>query len=100
MPEIITIDGRGLSVQDAVREMWARMQPLEQKGFNPISEVEIVDESTKQVIQTFQLNDPEFQVHLKSDKGQEQKKQQSAEPLHAPERKGHFKYIARIKLAS
>ncbi len=101
MPDVITIDGRGLTIHDAISEMWQRMQPLEQKGFNPISGVEIVDESTKQIIQTFQLTDPEFQLHLQSDKKEEgrSKEELKAEPPHSPESKGHFRFIARVKLA-
>ena len=101
LPETITIDGRGVTVQDAISEMRSRMQPLEARGFHPISEVEIVDTSKNQVIQVFQLTDPQFQVHLKSDH------QQRKEPWvgrrldrrpHAPERKESYTYIARIRL--
>jgi hypothetical protein len=102
LPEIITIDGRGNSIPDAIKEMWSRMGPLEQKGFNPISDVEIVDESSKEIIQTFQLSDPEFQLHLKSDavdKGINSTGSES-QKSHSPERKGHYKYVARLKLAS
>jgi hypothetical protein len=100
LPESVTIDGRGITVQEAIKEMWARMQPLEQRGFHPISGVEIVDTSKKETIQTFQLTDPEFLVHLKSD--QPQKSQQAGDRLnqrpHVPERKEHYPYIARIRL--
>jgi hypothetical protein len=100
LPESVTIDGRGITIQGAIREMWARMQPLEQRGFHPISEVEIVDASKKETVQTFQLTDPEFLAHLKSD--QPQKSQQADERLndrpHVPERKEDYPYIARIRL--
>ncbi len=76
------------------------MQPLEQRGFQPITEVEIVDTSKKEIIQTFQLTDPEFQIHLKFD--QEEKSEQVADRLnqnpHAPESIEHYPYIARIRL--
>jgi hypothetical protein len=94
--ETVTIDGRGNTVQEAVKEMWDRMQPLERKGFHPISEVEIVDTSNKEIIETYQLTDPEFTVHLKSDE-QEVNANQKAKS-HVPESKEHYLYIARIRL--
>jgi hypothetical protein len=99
LTEQITIDGRGMSIHEAIQEMWERIQPLEQRGFNPVSGVEIVDTKTKEIIQSFQLTDPEFQVHLKSD-------EKLVSPIshkddsHVPERKEHFRYLARIKLVS
>ena len=92
MPNTVTIDGHGDSIPEAIREMWSRMQPLEQRGFHPISEVEIVDEKKKEIIETFQLTDPEFQDHLKSEDKKTQKQP------HTPERKQHFAYVARIRL--
>jgi hypothetical protein len=101
LPETINIDGRGVTIQDAIKEMWSRMQPLEARGFHPISEVEIVDTSKKEIIQVFQLTDPEFQVHLKSDE-QPQKGPQAGHRLnehpHVPEKKEDYLYIARIRL--
>jgi len=98
LPEIVTIDGRGMSIHDAVTEMWERLQPLEQRGFNPVSGVEIVDTKTKEMIESFQLTDPEFQRHLQSDEktppGIAYK-----EDTHIPEKKEHFRYLARIQLA-
>src|SRR5581483_8081391 len=95
--------GRGVTVQDAIKEMWSRMRPLEARGFHPISEVEIVDASKKEIIQVFQLTDPEFQVHLKSEQqGQQKKTTQGGQRLnehpHAPERNEDYPYIARIRL--
>jgi hypothetical protein len=98
MTQTITIDGRGNTIPQAIKEMRERMAPLEQEGFNPISEVEIVDAQSKEILESYALEDPEFQLHLKSD--EQEKPEQKIEPPHAPERKGHFKYIARIKLAS
>lgn len=97
LPETIPIDGRGDSVRDAIREMWARVQPLEAKGFHPISSVEIVDEHTKQIVETYELTDPEFELHLK-DKAEESEAKRKTDPPHAPEKKGHYRYVARIKL--
>jgi hypothetical protein len=100
LPETVTIDGRGSTIQDAIKEMWKRMQPLEQRGFQPISEVEIVDASKKEIVQTFQLTDPEFDIHLKSESAQKNPENlgTSIHPLHVPESKGHYQYIARIRL--
>jgi len=100
MPETIKIDGRGMTIQDAVREMRDRMQPLEARGFHPISGVEIVDAKKNKVIQVFELTDPEFQAHLKSDEletPQPAGRRLDARP-HAPERKEHYAYLARISL--
>jgi hypothetical protein len=76
------------------------MQPLEQRGFHPISEVEIVDIKKKVIIETFQLTDPEFLAHLKSDQKPKSKvaaNRQKQHP-HVPERKEHYAYVARIRL--
>jgi hypothetical protein len=100
MAETIKIDGRGITVQDAVKEMWDRMRPLEARGFHPISGVEIVDAKKNKVIQVFQLTDPEFQAHLKSDEPEKPKtagRRLDVLP-HAPERKEHYAYLARISL--
>jgi hypothetical protein len=97
LPETVTIDGREITIQQAIKEMWSTMQQLEQKGFHPISEVELVDKTKNEIIQTFQLTDPEFQLHLKSD--QEQKMQNRLDDrAHIPESKEHYEYIARIRL--
>jgi hypothetical protein len=68
--------------------------------FHPISEVEVVDTSKKEIIQTFQLVDPEFQLHLKSDQEQKskQQKERSGDRAHLPESKEHYDYVARIRL--
>jgi hypothetical protein len=77
------------------------MQPLAQKGYNPITGVEIVDAESKEILESYQVTDPDFLLHLQTDKQKqgEDKKSSVVEPPHAPERKGHFRYIARIKLA-
>jgi hypothetical protein len=100
LPEIITIDGRGMSIHDAVMEMWERIQPLEERGYNPVSGVEIVDATSKEIVQSFQLSDPEFELHLKSDEKIQKRSEPKGENPHVPERKEHFKYIARIQLTS
>ncbi len=99
MAETITIDGRGITIREAIKEMWNRMQPLEARGFHPISQVEIVDTFKKEIVQVFQLTDPEFQVHLKSDLGRDEGSGRRLEQRpHAPERKERYSYIARIRL--
>lgn len=100
MAETIKIDGRGMTIPDAVKEMWDRMRPLEARGFHPISGVEIVDATKDTVVQVFELTDPEFQKHLKSDgpdTPQTAGPRLDARP-HAPERKEHYAYLARITL--
>jgi hypothetical protein len=99
LAETITIDGRGITIREAIREMWNRMQPLEARGFHPISQVEIVDNLNKEIVQVFQLNDPEFQVHLKSDLGSDEGSGRRLEQRpHASERKERYPYVARITL--
>jgi len=95
----ITIDGRGDTIREAVQEMWARMQPLEQRGFHPISPVEILDRKRgDQIIETYQLSDPEFQAHLESDEISKPSGPEPIRPPHEPERKEHYLYAARIRL--
>ena len=100
MAETIKIDGRGMTIQGAVKQMWDRMRPLEARGFHPISNVEIVDAAKNKVIQVFELTDPEFQAHLKSD--QPKTPQPAGGRLdsrpHSPEKKEHYAYLARISL--
>ncbi len=88
-----------MSIHDAITEMWERMRPLEQRGFNPVSKVEIVDTKTKEIIKSFQLTDPEFQVHLQADE-KTPSNTLHKEDTHIPERKEHFRYLARIQLVS
>jgi hypothetical protein len=100
LPESITIDGRGDSIHDAVIEMWSRMKPLTERGYSPTTVVEVIDAKSKEIIQTFQITDPEFLAHVKSDVTS-QNQFDSGRPTgnpHAPERKEHYKYLARITL--
>ena len=99
MAELVTIDGRGMSIHDAVSEMWERIQPLTQRGFNPVSVVEIVDTKTNEIIEHFQLTDPEFQAHLKGDLKAPAGTVKKVD-MHIPERKEHMRYVARIQLSS
>ena len=101
MPEIVTIDGRGITIQEAIRDMRARMGPLEERGFHTVSEVEIVDTSTKKIIQTFPIIESGVPDHLESDphkKTQQLADERLHQHPHVPERKELYQYIARIRL--
>ena len=98
MAETIKIDGRGMTIHEAVKNMWDRMQPLEARGFHPISDVEIVDAAKKKVIQVFGLTDPEFKAHLKSDSSRTPAGRKLDARPHAPEKKEHYAYLARVSL--
>jgi hypothetical protein len=101
LPQIVTIDGRGITIQEAIRDMRARMGPLEERGFHPVSEVEIVDTSTKKIIQTFPVVESGIPDHLEPDphkKGPEPDDQRLHQHPHVPETKEHYPYIARIRL--
>jgi hypothetical protein len=74
------------------------MRPLEEKGYHPVSEVEIVDTSSKKIIRSFQLTDPEFQLHLKSDAQEEKSPQPGSRNEHHPPTPHEYPYIARIRL--
>jgi len=87
-----------MSIHDAITEMWERIRPLEQRGFNPVSGVEIIDTKTKEIIQTFLLTDPEFELHLKSDKKGGPALQK--EDTYIPEKKEHYRYMTRIQLTA
>lgn len=98
MPNSVTIDGRGNTIQDAINEMWARMEPLSERGFRPVSEVEIIDESKKLVLETYQLDDPEFQARLNPVHGKRKSVAEEEDRAHEPESKDHYAYLARIRL--
>ena len=98
MAETITIDGRGNSIQEAVNEMWARMKPLEQRGFHPISEVEIVDAKKNELLESYDVTDPVFQGRLKPVLDLDDGAKAVIRPPHAPERKEHYAFISRIRL--
>ncbi|HEV2138099.1 MAG TPA: hypothetical protein VGR53_04605 [Nitrososphaerales archaeon] len=61
--------------------------------------MEIIDALKKEIVQVFQLTDPEFQVHLKSDQGRDEGLGRRLDQRpHATERKERYSYVARIKL--
>lgn len=93
----ITIDGRGTTVTEAIRDMWKRIRPLEEKGYHPVSDVEIVDTSSKKIVRSFQLTDPEFQLHLKSD-AHEESPQSGGRKEHRPPTAHEYPYMARVRL--
>jgi len=93
----ITIDGRGLTPREAVQDMAKRMEPLTLKGYEPISEVEIVDEKTKKVVEHFQVTDPEFALHVQPAKGSASSGR-GAQRDHKPPMPHEYPYIARLTL--
>lgn len=78
--------------------MWVGCSLWNKEGYNPVSGVQIVNATTKETVQTFQLADPEFQAHLKSDESGKIRPIPAGGNPHVSERKEHFKYIARIEL--
>lgn len=74
------------------------MEPLSQRGFRPISEVEIIDELKKQILETYQLHDPKFQARLNFNQGMRRSVAEEEDRTHEPESKDHYAYIARIHL--
>jgi hypothetical protein len=88
-----------MTIQEAITEMWARIQPLTDRGYNPVSGVEIVDNKSKEIIQTFQINDPDFRNHIVEDKNAHRASVNDVDKDHEPESKEHFRYIARIELS-
>lgn len=93
----ITIDGRGLTPKEAIQDMWNRMLPLTQNGYNPISEVEIVDTKTKKVTEHFLITDREFSAHT----GQEQRSPGGVgakRDEHKPPTRDEYPFLARVTL--
>ena len=84
-------------MREAVRDMWERMKPLKEKGYQPISYVEIVDTLNKNIIQSYQLTDSDFQQHLKSD-AREEGPQTRTRNEHHPPTPHEYPYMARIRL--
>jgi len=94
---MITIDGRGLTPTEAVRDLWMRMQPLTQKGYNPISEVEIIDTKTKEVVEHFLVTDPEFELHTRQD-ARKAAGEMTEPNEHKPPTPHEYPYVARLSL--
>jgi len=93
----ITIDGRGLTPKEALQDMWKRMQPLTQKGYNPISEVEIVDTKTKKIIERFPVTDPEFVQRTQPERGQAGTSEAKRDD-HKPPTPHEYPFLARVTL--
>jgi hypothetical protein len=89
-----------MTIQDAITEMWARIQPLTDRGFNPVSGVQIVDNKSKEIIETYQLDDPDFRKQITEDKNAHKASVNDIDKAHEPESKEHFLYTARIQLVS
>ena len=94
----LDIDGRGKTVQEAVQDLWNRVKPLQDKGYHPVTSVEIVDTKTKKVLESFQMTDREFQAHVGSDAPKQQKKEKREE--HKPPTAHEYPFIARCRLES
>ena len=85
----IDIDGRGSTIQEAIADMWKRVESLEKKGYHPITSVEIVDTKKKEVVETYMLTDPELKARLFQ--GSESKQGRATEP-------GKASYLARVRM--
>jgi hypothetical protein len=89
----IDIDGRGNTVKEAVQDMWARIVPLEAKGYQATSSVEVVDTKTKEVVETFLITDPEWVSLRPEDKAPDKKQAE-----HRPPTAHEYRFKARIRL--
>lgn len=92
----IDIDGRGKTVEEAVQDMWARIIPLEEKGYHAVSSVEVIDVKSKTVLKTFQLTDREW-AGLKQSASKAATKK-SAEQEHRPPTPHEYPFKARVRL--
>ena len=92
----IDIDGRGTTPEDAVRDMWARVIPLEEKGYHAITSVEIVDMKSKQVVETFEVTDPEWRELRKTAPKKTGKEILTSD--HKPPRPHEHPFNARVRL--
>ena len=93
----LDIDGRGKTVEEAVQDLWERVKPLQEKGYHPVTSVEIVDAKTKKVLERYLVTDPEFIDHIKAAKPKESKKDKRE---HKPPRPHEFAVIARLRVES
>lgn len=93
----IDIDGRGNSIQEAVQDLWNRFKALEDRGYHPISSVEIVDSKTKKVIESYQLTDREFMAHVEAEQPRTLSRKTED---HKPPEPHEFAYRARLSLES
>ena len=93
----LDIDGRGKTVQDAVKDLWSRIEPLQERGYHPVTSVEVVDTKTKKVVENYQLTDSEFIAHVESE-GTKRTRRKTEE--HKPPRPHESRYVARLRLES
>jgi hypothetical protein len=98
------VDGRGDTPKEAVREMWKRIIPLLQEGYHAISSAEIVDTKTNEVVETFQLTDPEWAYVEQSTessgtpRNEAGSKKRPKEESHRPPRTHEYAFKARVEL--
>lgn len=74
--------------------MWERIIPLEGRGYHPVSSVEIVDTKTNEIVDTFQLTDPEW-AYVKPKTSAARR---YAPEEHRPPTQHEFRFKARVKL--
>ncbi|MDA4113552.1 MAG: hypothetical protein OK474_05875 [Thaumarchaeota archaeon] len=95
----IDIDGRGSTIQEALADMWNRVNPLQDKGYHPTTNVEIVDATTKKVIESFPMSDQELKSRLNPTKSTKpDKRVQNTNEQHKTRQHGQFAFIARIRM--
>jgi hypothetical protein len=91
----IDIDGRGKTAKEAIQDMWQRIAPLEDEGYNVVSPVEVVDARTNTVVESFQVTDPQW-ASLRSEAPPAEAKNPRQE--HRPPTAHEFPFKARVKL--
>jgi hypothetical protein len=94
----IDIDGRGKTAKEAVQDMWARIIPLEEKGYHAVSSVEVVDSKTNKVIENFQITDPEW-IALRPDVSK-MEAQKNKPQEHKPPTAHEYPFKARVRMQS
>jgi len=93
----ITIDGRGLTPKEALQDMWNRMEPLTKKGYNPTSNVEILDARTRKIIEHFPVTDPDFLERIRGEPPLSGASK-AARDDHKPPMPHEYPFVARINL--
>jgi hypothetical protein len=94
----IDIDGRGSTIQEAIADMWNRVHPLLDKGYHPTTNVEIVNASTREVVESFSMNDAEPRSRQSPDQANPDKTRKNKNEEHKPMLHGQYAFIARIRM--
>lgn len=74
------------------------MKPLEERGYHPVTSVEVVDTKTKKVVESYQVTDREFVAHVQAEEPKQASKLKKEE--HKPPRPHEFAFIAKLRLES